>query len=86
MGLCSWIVFGFFAGLLARAVMPGTQKMGFIKTTLLGVAGAFVGGALVALLTHGNFLDPHRTNFLGAVAGAFVLLLVGRLLDRGGSR
>ena len=34
--LCTAVVFGFLAGLIARAIMPGRQAMGFISTTLLG--------------------------------------------------
>ena len=34
------IIIGFIVGLIARAVMPGSQRMGFILTTLLGVAGS----------------------------------------------
>ena len=38
MGIITWIVFGFVVGLIARALMPGRQKLGLIWTTLLGVA------------------------------------------------
>jgi len=50
MGLCGWVVFGFFAGLVARAIMPGKQGLGLIATSLLGIAGSFVGGFLASLL------------------------------------
>ena len=36
MGILSWIVFGFFAGLIARAIFPGNQKLGFIAGSILG--------------------------------------------------
>lgn len=75
-----WIVFGFFAGLIARAVMPGEQKMGFIKTTLLGIGGAFAGGAALALLRGQDPFGLHTTGFLGAIVGALGLLLLGRVL------
>ena len=57
MGILLFIVFGFIVGLLARAIMPGTQKMGFVATTLLGIAGSFVGGFLVALITSSRVTD-----------------------------
>jgi uncharacterized membrane protein YeaQ/YmgE (transglycosylase-associated protein family) len=82
MGICGWIVFGFLAGLVARALMPGTQSMGFIRTTVLGMAGSFVGGFLSSLFFH---LDPmviHASGFVGAVVGAFVLLLIGQVASR----
>ena len=74
MGLCGWIVFGFFAGLLARAITPGQHQMGFIRTTLLGVVGSFVGGVLGALISGRDMMVLEPSGFLGAVLGAIVLL------------
>ena len=39
-----WIILiGFVAGLVARLIMPGPNKpMGFLVTTVLGIAGAFL--------------------------------------------
>ncbi len=82
MGVCGWICFGFFAGLIARALFPGDQAMGLVRTTLLGVAGSFVGGFLGALLSGEDPLDPRPAGFIGAVVGAIVILVVGRLLSR----
>lgn len=84
MGICGWICFGFFAGLVARALVPGDQDMGFVRTTLLGVAGSFVGGFLGALLAGENPLEPRTAGFVGAVVGAIAILVLGRLL--GGRR
>ena len=44
------IIVGFVVGLVARAVMPGAQSMGLIKTTLLGIVGGVVGGLIGAAL------------------------------------
>jgi uncharacterized membrane protein YeaQ/YmgE (transglycosylase-associated protein family) len=74
-GICGWIVFGFLVGLVARALMPGEQKMGFVRTTLLGVGGSFVGGLLASLL-RGRFGFFHPADFIGAVIGAVILLAV----------
>jgi uncharacterized membrane protein YeaQ/YmgE (transglycosylase-associated protein family) len=78
MGLCGWIVFGFLAGLVARAIVPGHQGLGCLATTLLGIGGAFTGGFLGALLTGGNWRGFEPSGFLGAVIGAIVLLAVGQ--------
>ncbi|MBX5480265.1 MAG: GlsB/YeaQ/YmgE family stress response membrane protein [Myxococcaceae bacterium] len=82
MGLCGWIVFGFLAGLIARALMPGTQKMGLIATTLLGIAGSFVGGFFWNLFHHYSPFDLRPSGFIGSVVGAIVLLVVGELVNR----
>ena len=40
------LVIGLLVGLLARFLVPGRDPMGCIGTSLLGVAGAFVGGII----------------------------------------
>jgi uncharacterized membrane protein YeaQ/YmgE (transglycosylase-associated protein family) len=40
------IIVGFIVGLCARALLPGVQHLGFILTTVLGIAGSIVGGLI----------------------------------------
>ncbi|MGH8627878.1 MAG: GlsB/YeaQ/YmgE family stress response membrane protein [Gammaproteobacteria bacterium] len=73
-----FILFGLVVGLIARAIMPGKQPMGFILTALLGMAGSFVGGYLGALF-RGNqggleVSDPY--NWIGAIIGSLLLLFL----------
>lgn len=83
MGILLFLVFGLVVGLLARAIMPGTQSMGFIATALLGVAGSFVGGFLVALVTQNRVTDLNTAGVIGSIVGALLLLfLVGRFGGR----
>ena len=44
MEILSWIVFGLVIGIIAKVLMPGRDPGGFIVTTLLGIAGAMIGG------------------------------------------
>lgn len=58
MGIFSWILLGLLAGILAKFIMPGKDGGGFVVTTLLGIAGAFIGGwigSLVGLGAVGEF-------------------------------
>jgi len=82
MGLCGWVVLGFLAGLVARALMPGRQQMGLIATTLLGVAGAFAGGFVADLIHGGPMFRLQPTGFIGAVLGALLLLVIGGVIAR----
>lgn len=82
MGLCGWIIFGFLAGLLARAITPGEHRMGFVRTTLLGVVGSFVGGMLAALISGRSMMLIEPSGFIGAVVGAVVLLAFAGWLHR----
>ncbi len=79
MGIIAFLVVGLIAGLIARALMPGNQSMGLIATTLLGVAGSFVGGFIGSLFrSDGRILDLHPSGLLFSVLGAMaVLFLVG---------
>ena len=44
------IIVGFIVGLIARTIVPGTQHMGFIMTTILGIVGSVVGGLIGRLI------------------------------------
>ena len=50
MGIIGWIVLGLLAGLIAKAIMPGAERIGIVLTTLLGVGGALLGGFLATAL------------------------------------
>ncbi len=75
------IIVGFVIGLIARAIMPGMQHLGFIMTALLGIGGSIVGGLIARL-----FSKPapgssfHAAGFIMSIIGALILLFVwGRL-------
>ena len=76
------LVTGFIIGLLARAVMPGTDHMGLLATSLLGIAGSFVGGLI------GRLIRPpeegaafHPAGFFMSIVGAIVLLWAFRSMQ-----
>lgn len=79
MGPLSWILVGLLAGVLARFLMPGKDRLGCLMTMLLGVAGAFIGGLLASYLGFGGITGPNVPTLLTATAGAVVLLFVRRL-------
>ncbi|MDO4700654.1 MAG: GlsB/YeaQ/YmgE family stress response membrane protein [Moraxella sp.] len=68
------LVIGFIAGLLARAIKPGADGMGWIMTIVLGIAGAFVGGLLASLL--GLSANGGFGGLVLSVIGAIILLFV----------
>lgn len=82
MGILAWIVFGFVIGLLARALVPGKQSMGFVMTTILGVAGSLIGGLVASALTGGRTGEFTGAGFIGSLVGAIVLLLVAGAVFR----
>ena len=79
--IISSIIVGFIVGLLARALVPGMQHYTFIMTTLLGIAGSFVGGLLGRLIKKPAEGVPfHPAGFLMSIVGAVVLIVVLRLV------
>jgi uncharacterized membrane protein YeaQ/YmgE (transglycosylase-associated protein family) len=80
MGIIAWIVFGFVVGLIARAVVPGRQGLGFVMTTLLGVAGSLIGGLVASALTGGSATAFQPSGFLGSLIGAIVLLVIAGMV------
>ncbi len=76
MGIIAFILFGFVVGLIARALMPGPQRLGLAMTTVLGVVGSFVGGFLGSLISDRSIFDLHAAGFLGSIVGALVVLFV----------
>ena len=84
MGLLWTILLGFVVGLVARAVLPGTQSLGIILPTLLGIAGAFAAGFVGQSL--GWYQMGESAGFIASVVGAVVLLfVVGKLKGPGAS-
>ena len=80
MGIIAWIVFGFIVGLIARALVPGKQGMGFIMTTLLGVAGSIIGGVVASAIWGGSASRFEPSGFIGSLIGAILLLVIAGMV------
>lgn len=80
MGLLITIIIGFFVGLVARALKPGTDAMGIIMTTLIGILGAICGGYLGRVFGIYEIGEP--VGFIGAVLGAMILLFIVQMFRR----
>ena len=75
MGILAWIIFGLIAGAIAKAIMPGKQGGGWIITIILGIVGAFVGGAIgTYILGWGDVNGFNFKSFLLAIGGALIVL------------
>jgi uncharacterized membrane protein YeaQ/YmgE (transglycosylase-associated protein family) len=74
------LIIGLAVGALAKFIMPGKDPGGIVITTLLGVAGSFIGSWIGRLL--GLYADGQSAGFLMSLAGAIVLLILYRLIRR----
>lgn len=83
MGIIAWIVLGLLAGMIAKAIVSGDQGFGVILTTVLGVAGAALGGLVATALGFGDPIDEFFdiSTWVAAVIGAAALLMAWRALS-----
>jgi uncharacterized membrane protein YeaQ/YmgE (transglycosylase-associated protein family) len=74
------ILIGFVAGLIAKAITPGTGPSGFWLTSILGIAGALV--ATFIGQTLGWYSEGQPAGFIASVLGAVVLLVIYHIAMR----
>lgn len=78
-------VIGIVAGYIARAVVPGPDKIGFLRTVVIGVIGSFIGGFLGYVLFGEDFGEGalQASGLIGSIIGAIIALLVYRAMTGG---
>lgn len=77
MNILYTIIIGFIIGVIAKFLMPGRDPGGFIITTLLGIAGSWVGGWLSGMLG-----GTGSVGLIGSVLGAMLLLWLYRMMNK----
>lgn len=83
MGILSTIVVGLIVGAIARFLMPGEQKMGWILTALLGIGGSLGAGFIGQAL--GWYRAGQGAGWIASIVGALVLLFVVNKLRGSGT-
>jgi uncharacterized membrane protein YeaQ/YmgE (transglycosylase-associated protein family) len=75
------LILGIVAGFLGRLFMPGKDKMGFLATIVLGIAGALVGFLIFTeVLGIGDNQKFDLGGLPGAIIGVMLLLAVYRMV------
>jgi uncharacterized membrane protein YeaQ/YmgE (transglycosylase-associated protein family) len=83
--IAGWIILGLVAGLLARIIVPGSQKGGWFLTLLLGIIGAVVGGWIARKVGYlpppdpGDWI-PGLQSIASATVGAIIVLSIWKWL------
>ena len=68
-----FVIVGFVAGFIARALLPGSDQMGFIATTLVGIVGSVIGGFIGRLIQKpGHDSKFHPAGFFMSIVEAIV--------------
>jgi uncharacterized membrane protein YeaQ/YmgE (transglycosylase-associated protein family) len=76
--LIGTLIVGLVVGLLARALKPGDDKLGWIMTALLGIAGSFL--ATYVGVAMGWYEQGEAAGWIASVIGAIVLLVIYGLI------
>jgi uncharacterized membrane protein YeaQ/YmgE (transglycosylase-associated protein family) len=84
MGIIGTIIVGLIVGALARFLLPGEQKMGWILTCLLGIAGSMIAGFVGQSM--GWYTVGQPAGWIASVIGAIVLLFLVTKLKGSSSR
>ncbi len=84
--LLIWLVLGFLAGYIAKAILPGSDGGGVILTTILGIVGAVVGGYIgtvvgYPMVSNFNNIGSSIPSFISSIIGAIVVLAIFRLVQ-----
>ena len=74
MGIIGFLIFGLIVGLIARAIFPGRQAMGWLMTAVLGMIGSLVGGMIGQALFGGGVRAG------GFSPGGWISSIIGALL------
>ena len=78
MNIIYWIVFGLITGSVANFISPSSK--GIVGSIILGIIGAIVGGYLGERFFGVSVTGFNLTSFFVAIAGALLVLFVGKLL------
>jgi uncharacterized membrane protein YeaQ/YmgE (transglycosylase-associated protein family) len=78
------IIVGFVAGIIARLLSPGPNNpSGFILTTLLGIAGAFLATLVGQQIGHYDAAAGEGAGYITSIIGALVVLFIWNRLVAG---
>lgn len=73
-----WCIYGIFVGSIAKSIVPGEERFGFLQTVALGVVGSYAGGAILYLLGTYDSLSPAGV-FMGVLGSVIALIVYNKL-------
>lgn len=84
LSLLVWVVYGLLVGSVSKALVPGDENFGFVKTVALGVAGSYMGGAMLYLVGQYEAISPAGL-FMGVAGSVLSLVLYNKLTSKSGA-
>ena len=80
MSFLGTIFVGLIVGLIARAIKPGDDSMGWIMTIVLGIAGSLIAGYVGRAA--GWYAPGQPVGWIASIIGAIVLLVIYGMVRR----
>ena len=80
MSIIGTIIVGLIVGLIARALKPGNDSLGWIMTAVLGIAGSFLAGYIGQAM--GWYQVGQPAGWIASVVGAIILLVIWSLFTK----
>jgi uncharacterized membrane protein YeaQ/YmgE (transglycosylase-associated protein family) len=74
------LIVGLVVGLIARALKPGDDSMGWIMTIVLGIAGSLIAGYVGRAL--GWYQPGQPAGWIASVIGAIILLVIWGMIRK----
>ena len=74
------LIVGLVVGLIARALKPGDDSMGWIMTIVLGIAGSLIAGYVGRAL--GWYQPGQPAGWIASAIGAIILLVVWGMIRK----
>lgn len=78
MSILGTLLVGLIVGLIARALKPGDDSMGWIMTIVLGIAGSFL--ASYAGMAMGLYPEGSSAGWIASIIGAVIVLFIYNLV------
>ena len=77
---------GLTAGSLAKMILPGKDRFGFIMTVIIGIGGSYIGAyaaQFIPQLGNPEFGSMTWQGVVSAIIGSLILLIIARMLFGG---
>lgn len=77
--ILTWCVYGLLVGAISKAIVPGEENFGFLKTIALGISGSYIGGALCYMIGQYSQVEPAGL-FMGTVGSVIGLVVYNKVV------
>ncbi|HEY4225865.1 MAG TPA: GlsB/YeaQ/YmgE family stress response membrane protein [Pseudolysinimonas sp.] len=87
MSFIAFLILGILAGIIARLIIPGRQRGGWLLTIILGIVGAMLGGWIAGFFSADVYTSFFSLwGWIAAIVGALIVTLIFNAIFNGRRR